>query len=443
MKIMMRFLSLVGMLLLGSLPGRAQAEGFEELVRRADPAMGRILARRADKMAMGSGFVLAPTRDGEGWYYLTNAHVVRGARELLVGFMNDGVLYAYEAELAQVSQPLDLAVLRLSALEPRQKGHRLRTLPIAGYEARKGQTVAALGYPGTSDNLGISLDNVAFFETTLTTGTVSKLMTASWEGRRGQALDIVQHTAALNPGNSGGPLLDLCGQVIGLNTQVATFSTDDGIAANDTYWASSSTTILDYLQRQHVPFARSADTCRQAEAMAVPEAGGVLVTAPDTPDGEARSWTVWIVAGMIGLIVLTGGAIAVARRGTATGETGASSGVRAERRRDPVAGHAVLELQTETGETRSLGPEQLRKGVVIGRGAEAQLRLDHKMLSRNHAELRLDRRRLSLSDLGSTNGTFVNGKRLAPHQPCQINSCARIALGGLNIRLRSLQGGGK
>ncbi|MYN65181.1 MAG: trypsin-like serine protease [Acidobacteria bacterium] len=177
-----------------------------ELFERTSPSVVYIttLARRTDwfgrpmggevPQGTGTGFVW----DDDG-HVITNAHVVRGAEAVEV-VMSDQT--TYDAEWVGGSASHDLAVLRIEA-------PALRPVTIgASDRLRVGQRVYAIGNP-----FGLSA--------TLTTGIVSAL------GRRIEGLDgtpiedVIQTDAAINTGNSGGPLLDSGGRLIGVNTQIA------------------------------------------------------------------------------------------------------------------------------------------------------------------------------------------------------------------------------
>jgi S1-C subfamily serine protease len=191
--------------------------------------------REGDPQAAGagSGVVIAP--DG---YILTNSHVVRTARTLHVGLTDGRVL---PATIVGTDPPTDLAVIHVD-------GAGLSYATLGDSDAlRVGQLVIAIGNP-----LG--------FESTVSTGVVSSLG-RSLRGIDGRLIEnIIQHTAPLNPGSSGGPLVDSRGRVVGINTAIIVMAQGIGFAipSNTAEWVASQLMTQGRVRRGYLGIAGRA-----------------------------------------------------------------------------------------------------------------------------------------------------------------------------------------
>ena len=150
-----------------------------------------------NQVASGSGFIVAK----EG-YVVTNAHVVSGADKITVQFSDEA---EEEATLVGIDESSDLAVLKTDL-----KGHDSGVLALADSKhAQVGQTVYAIGNP-----LG--------YDRSMSRGIISALNRVINAPNGIEIRGVIQTDAAVNQGNSGGPLLTATGDVIGVTSQIAT-----------------------------------------------------------------------------------------------------------------------------------------------------------------------------------------------------------------------------
>ncbi|MFT3880294.1 MAG: trypsin-like peptidase domain-containing protein [Gemmatales bacterium] len=198
----------------------AYSQAVVQVVRQVGPAVLTISGE--GKQGVGSGFVITP--DG---FALTNSHVVQGQDRLKVTTEDGDNL---SAELIGDDPSTDLALIRVAAKD-------LPHTELGDSEVlQAGQLVIAVGNP-----FG--------FRSTVSTGVVSALGRAM-RSREGRLIEnIVQHTAPLNPGNSGGPLVDSRGRVIGVNTAIIAYAQGLGFAVpgNTARWV-----VSELLAHRHV-----------------------------------------------------------------------------------------------------------------------------------------------------------------------------------------------
>jgi len=245
----------------------AYSDAVTAVVERVGPAVVRVERAAANgRGGVGSGVVLSP--DG---LVLTNSHVVDGARELR---LVDSEGRSMAARLIGEDPDTDLALLRADAA---------RDLPAAALgdskRLRRGQLAVAIGNP-----LG--------FESTVTAGVVSALG-RSLRARTGRLIeDVIQTDAALNPGNSGGPLVNSRGEVVGINTAVIAGAQGIcfAVASNTAQFVLSELIRHGRVRRAFIGVAAQtvAVPRRHARAAGIDNAFGAMITANE-PDGPASA----------------------------------------------------------------------------------------------------------------------------------------------------------
>jgi len=230
------------------------------------PAVVRVEVRNKNGRpgGVGSGVVIAP--DG---LVLTNCHVVEGAKEVRLLDAEGRIM---DARRLGEDPDTDLALLRAGSA---------RDLPSAALgdskKLKRGQLVVAIGNP-----LG--------FESTVTAGVISALG-RSLRSRNGRLIeDVIQTDAALNPGNSGGPLVSSRGEVIGINTAVIMGAQGIcfAVASNTAQFVLSELIQHGRVRRAYIGISAQTTAVprRHARAADVENSSGAMITALE-PDGPA------------------------------------------------------------------------------------------------------------------------------------------------------------
>jgi S1-C subfamily serine protease len=244
-----------------------------DVVKLAGPSVVRIQT----STGIGSGFVIA----GDG-YIMTNNHVVEGATRSITVTLSDGAQYS--ATIAGTDPRSDLALLKIEATG-------LSALKVAKLDTIEvGQDVVAIGYA-----LDLNGGEGAGF--TVTTGIVSAKNRGIEENST--ILGAVQTDAAINHGNSGGPLLNRKGELVGVNTATAPGDSVNGSASGIAFAVGSDTVqaVYDALRadgqvNRGVLGIASFTALRPAQAaeLGIPSGvGGVVLGTPNAVPTTSRT----------------------------------------------------------------------------------------------------------------------------------------------------------
>jgi S1-C subfamily serine protease len=252
-------------------PGVVQITSTTLSQGEVDPLFGFPLPQQEEK-AQGSGFVI-----DESGYVVTNYHVVAGATDIDVSFSNKESM---KGRVIGTDQATDVALLKVDAdaraLTPVELGN--------SEDVQVGDSVVAIGNP-----FGL--------ERSITAGIVSALQRTIESPAQSPIDRVIQTDAPINRGNSGGPLLNAAGQVIGVNTQIATgsASSEGNIGIGFAVPINTVRDVVDQLERRgrvdHAELGVGVQELNKetAELFNLPVTSGLLVTSVKDGTGAAKA----------------------------------------------------------------------------------------------------------------------------------------------------------
>ena len=350
--------------------------------------------------AMGTGFAIG--KPGEAVEYIvTNGHVVDygylGPKAYPGQVYSAGVqVYFSAAENQYVSAEVvyyspsnekDIAIIKLPSKTDKRKPITIKNADAVSI----GDTAYALGYPGVASN-SQQFSTYDENDITLTRGIISKRTKPAWS-----TYDAFQMDVYINHGNSGGPLVDEQGFLIGIN---ASGAVDEQGKSEGVNFAITSGELVKILDSEHIPYAM---------------AGGGLSRVP--------SWFAFVFLPM-GILMLAGGILLLITQ--KNGQSVPSfAGARPAKSGQGPAGKGATLLGI-TGKYAGQHFDLLTGKVVLGRDPAAcniVFDRDTPGISGRHCQIAYDREQdcFVVTDLGSTYGTFLdNGKKLTANVPEKI-----------------------
>jgi len=391
--------------------GVAQAD-FD--VARVEQSVARIVVDfGGGEFGTGTGIILNAAGD-----VATNFHVIDGARRIEV--LRSGAAEALPAAVVWRAAGLDLAVVRA-----RGAGLTPATVAAPAGGIAKGAPVYAMGFPGLADRLGAAVD------ATVTDGIISRFSREPWAAG-GPALAVIQHTAAVNFGNSGGPLFDACGRVVGVNTKAI-----DAAAGHGVFLASAIGELTRALDANGIEYSADTAACTSTAATSATAAAANI-------DARLLWWAAVMVVALAVIFML---AQRKPRERIVRVVEGYSRRASRVVQRSGAKTHApgVL-LAGFAGDGRPLricidaaALNAARIGVSIGRApALVDIPLDDAQVSRRHARFCARAAHALVEDLNSANGTRLNGKRLKPFCPAKVQPGDTVRLGNIELTVSAL-----
>ena len=402
----------------------------------------RILSESFTRSGSGTGFKVA-----DPGYIVTNEHVVDKGR-ISVVTRKDNEKRIMPAEVIWISSDKDLAVLKT---KEKLSDRNVLLADIDRAAPTKTSDVTAVGFPGISDELANELttrplDEVTRIDTyldpTVSRGTVQRLVPTA------KRL-LVQHSANINKGNSGGPLFDACQRVIGVNTlsTISSFSPQDleiakrkGIPVKvenpgDLEFSVHVREVISALEDRNIRYASLSGSCHggldQSEMMGL----GICILLAL---GSAFAGIYYMRQQYAPLPVPSPAPISPIPPPDGNGglqPINPAPGKDPSPMPDPGGTHKILGLASlvdkQSGERNILETSLVgNSAITIGRDpTQSDYVIADRSISRSHATLTMTPQGFQILDLGSTNGTLVDGVVVGTREPYLLRHGATLSLG--------------
>jgi len=386
-------------------------------VLKSSKSVIRIITILGDKSgATGTAFCI--NSDG---YFLTNAHVVDGAKSVFAVMSTN----KYDVEVIKKLDNVDLAILRIrnTGLDPLTFAYK-NNINVT-------DKVSSIGFPGAADR---SDDIEELTTVTINSGIIGKLtkINLSIKNRNAARSPVVQHDAVVNHGNSGGPLVNECGHVVGVNVQKglslnrSTAQIVAGDVVQGIFYAIDVDIAKKVLNESRISFLETGAGCTL---------GGTSMSVND------RKY--FIIAGILLLLLAIWSIIFYTqekkKKNSAIDESALS---RLISRKMGKHNHQETPQVNVDNSTVQLKPmagnlpvfDITQSESTVGRSRSVSLHLDDAQVSGKHLTLFLNEQgSVMVKDLGSTNGTYIEGRKLKPNQAYILNKGERLVIGSEDV----------
>ena len=384
-------------------------KGFcSEIANYADSVVRIVVSLKGkDNLGTGSGFII----DDSG-HIITNEHVISDADKVIIFIKQGKTAKPYPVDIIDYDRAQDLALLKSSKIISDPLIFQTRNFP-------EGSEVYAIGFPSAADGI---LDISKYYNDlnlaipTVTKGVISRILSSKKNIKSND--NLIQHSSIISFGNSGGPLLNPCGHVLGVNTFSAISEANPDINESGFGYAIESNTVLDFLNRNGIYPSVTKSSC--LSSLTNSNVSGNI-------NNQNNSTTYLIVILLASSLLLS--AYIFTRQKNLSFNS--SDFVEEKIHKNKW----ILEFD---GRHYELGENLTPNNpFIVGRGQDSSLIISDNRVSRHHLKIFFMSGDIYAQDMNSSNGTVINGDKLG-YAPVGISKYSVISLGRKIIKIQSL-----
>jgi len=348
-------------------------------IKEAKSSLVRLGIYNGDELiSTGSSFPISKD------IFVTNFHVIEDSKfskdyktKALVGVIN-GSYQTIETKLLVSDEKRDLAIIQIIGLDKRPLNLLSGLEDNQIRDSISDRVVYSIGFPGSSDMMQegkITQNNIV---PTSKRGIISKFTKFVIDSNSNREIAMIETDATVNEGNSGGPLINECGRVVGINEMKIISSDIDNV-----YYAIRVDELIALLDESGIEYNKESGLC-----------------------GENRDKYLYISIGLLALLI------------------GLMVYLWLNRKRE-------FYLKGVVEGAKSIRLES--KELIIGRSFSADITISNEMLSKEHLAIKISGNRVIVTDLGSTNGSYIDGKKIEPRESIVLTKGSKLILGSEEV----------